>query len=155
MSTRLSYKSYSSSRLPASKVFVGRDYLCVSLYPPLHFFLTMRTSPLIRSFSCITSFISAVRAFSVTVGSPTQCDDLTVSWTGGYIFNIFHIILLRFDLIVRWAGTIRDPSDSRSSSLSPQGHPLRTNIMPSRFLRSRGIYLYQHQPSAMAKAHIQ
>ncbi|KAG1749924.1 uncharacterized protein EDB91DRAFT_1110442 [Suillus paluster] len=43
----------------------------------------MRTLPLLRSFTCITSFLSAVRAFSVTVGTPTQCDDFTVSWTGG------------------------------------------------------------------------
>ncbi|KAG2154773.1 hypothetical protein DEU56DRAFT_770284 [Suillus clintonianus] len=43
----------------------------------------MRTLPLLCSFTCITSFFSAVRAFSVTVGTPTQCDDLSVSWTGG------------------------------------------------------------------------
>ncbi|OJA16194.1 hypothetical protein AZE42_00137 [Rhizopogon vesiculosus] len=43
----------------------------------------MRNSPLFRSFTCITSFLSAVRAFNVTVGTPTECDDLTVSWTGG------------------------------------------------------------------------
>ncbi|KAG1757647.1 hypothetical protein EDB19DRAFT_1891370 [Suillus lakei] len=43
----------------------------------------MRNSPLLRSFTCIISFLSAVRAFSVTVGTPTQCDDLSVSWTGG------------------------------------------------------------------------
>ncbi|KAG0708794.1 hypothetical protein DFH29DRAFT_341182 [Suillus ampliporus] len=43
----------------------------------------MRTLPLLHSFTCIISFLSAVRAFSVTVGTPTQCDNLTVSWTGG------------------------------------------------------------------------
>ncbi|KAG1825863.1 uncharacterized protein BJ212DRAFT_1510159 [Suillus subaureus] len=43
----------------------------------------MRNSPHLRSFTCIISFFSAVHAFSVTVGTPTQCDDLSVSWTGG------------------------------------------------------------------------
>ncbi|KAG1862212.1 hypothetical protein F4604DRAFT_1957434 [Suillus subluteus] len=43
----------------------------------------MRNSPHLRSFTCVVSFFSAVRAFSVTVGTPTQCDDLSVSWTGG------------------------------------------------------------------------
>ncbi|OAX37825.1 hypothetical protein K503DRAFT_866598 [Rhizopogon vinicolor AM-OR11-026] len=41
----------------------------------------MRSSPLLRSCTFITSFLSAVHAF--TVGTPTQCDDLAVSWTGG------------------------------------------------------------------------
>jgi len=44
----------------------------------------MRTS-LIRSYACIISLFSAVRAFNVTVGTPTQCDDLTVTWTGKHI----------------------------------------------------------------------
>ncbi|KAG2061772.1 hypothetical protein BDR06DRAFT_945802 [Suillus hirtellus] len=43
----------------------------------------MRNSPHLRSFTCIISFFSAAHAFSVTVGTPTQCDDLSVSWTGG------------------------------------------------------------------------
>ncbi|KAG2369388.1 hypothetical protein BDR07DRAFT_1604686 [Suillus spraguei] len=43
----------------------------------------MRDLPHLRSFTCMISFFSAARAFSVTVGTPTQCDDLTVSWTGG------------------------------------------------------------------------
>ncbi|KAG1769151.1 hypothetical protein EDD22DRAFT_977564 [Suillus occidentalis] len=43
----------------------------------------MRNSPHLRSFTCIISFFSTVRAFSVTVGTPTQCDDLSVTWTGG------------------------------------------------------------------------
>lgn len=43
----------------------------------------MRLSLFLRSYAYIASFLSAVRAFNVTVGSPTQCDDLAVSWTGG------------------------------------------------------------------------
>ncbi|KAG2030383.1 hypothetical protein BDR03DRAFT_189902 [Suillus americanus] len=38
---------------------------------------------LVRFFTYITSCLSVVRAFSVTVGTPTQCDPLTISWTGG------------------------------------------------------------------------
>jgi len=45
----------------------------------------MQKSHLLRSYAFIASFLSAVRAFSVTVGTPTQCDDLAVSWSGKYI----------------------------------------------------------------------
>ncbi|KAG2358518.1 hypothetical protein BDR07DRAFT_268032 [Suillus spraguei] len=37
----------------------------------------------VRFFTCIASCFSVARAFSVTVGAPTQCDPLTISWTGG------------------------------------------------------------------------
>ncbi|KAG2159791.1 uncharacterized protein EDB93DRAFT_1074314 [Suillus bovinus] len=43
----------------------------------------MRNSPHLHSFTCIIPFFSAVHAFSVIVGTPTQCGDLSVSWTGG------------------------------------------------------------------------
>jgi len=43
----------------------------------------MRPSSFLRSCTYITSFVSSVRAFSVTFGTPTQCDDFTVSWIGG------------------------------------------------------------------------
>ncbi|OAX32054.1 hypothetical protein K503DRAFT_805557 [Rhizopogon vinicolor AM-OR11-026] len=43
---------------------------------------------------CITSVPSVVRAFSVTVGTPTQCDNLVVSWTGGQA--PFQILLTPF-----------------------------------------------------------
>ncbi|KAG2075611.1 hypothetical protein BDR04DRAFT_1228565 [Suillus decipiens] len=38
---------------------------------------------LVRFFTYIASCLSVARAFSVTVGTPTQCDPLTISWTGG------------------------------------------------------------------------
>ncbi|KAG2159313.1 uncharacterized protein EDB93DRAFT_279504 [Suillus bovinus] len=38
---------------------------------------------LIRFFICIASCLSVARAFSVTVGTPTQCGPLSISWTGG------------------------------------------------------------------------
>ncbi|KAG2042738.1 hypothetical protein BDR03DRAFT_944131 [Suillus americanus] len=37
----------------------------------------------VRFFTCIASCLSVARAFSVTVGTPTQCDPLNISWTGG------------------------------------------------------------------------
>ncbi|KAG2042713.1 hypothetical protein BDR03DRAFT_944072 [Suillus americanus] len=37
----------------------------------------------VRFFAYIAPCLSVARAFSVTVGTPTQCDPLTVSWTGG------------------------------------------------------------------------
>ncbi|KAG1834136.1 hypothetical protein EV424DRAFT_1362911 [Suillus variegatus] len=37
----------------------------------------------VRSFTYIASCLSVARAFSVTVGTPTQCDPLKISWTGG------------------------------------------------------------------------
>ncbi|KAG2075598.1 hypothetical protein BDR04DRAFT_1228557 [Suillus decipiens] len=37
----------------------------------------------VRFFTCIVSCLSVARAFSVTVGAPTQCDPLNISWTGG------------------------------------------------------------------------
>ncbi|KAG2340100.1 hypothetical protein BDR05DRAFT_562568 [Suillus weaverae] len=43
----------------------------------------MRSSHYVRFFICIVLYLSMARAFSVTVGTPTQCDGLTVSWTGG------------------------------------------------------------------------
>ncbi|KAG1774125.1 hypothetical protein EV702DRAFT_547216 [Suillus placidus] len=43
----------------------------------------MQLSRFVRFFLCIASCLSVARAFSMTVGTPSQCDDLTVSWTGG------------------------------------------------------------------------
>ncbi|KAF9229216.1 hypothetical protein BS17DRAFT_8726 [Gyrodon lividus] len=43
----------------------------------------MRSSPLLRSLLSFAPYLSAVRAFAVTVGSSTQCGPLTVTWTGG------------------------------------------------------------------------
>ncbi|KAG1895352.1 uncharacterized protein F5891DRAFT_1058979 [Suillus fuscotomentosus] len=37
----------------------------------------------VRFFTCIASCLSVARAFSVTVGTPTQCGPLNISWTGG------------------------------------------------------------------------
>ncbi|KAG2149104.1 uncharacterized protein EDB93DRAFT_1328199 [Suillus bovinus] len=37
----------------------------------------------VRFFVCIFSCLSVARAFSVTVGTPTQCGPLNISWTGG------------------------------------------------------------------------
>ncbi|KAG2042712.1 hypothetical protein BDR03DRAFT_573021 [Suillus americanus] len=37
----------------------------------------------VRFLTYIASCLSIARAFSVTVGTPTQCDPLTISWTGG------------------------------------------------------------------------
>ncbi|KAH7913021.1 hypothetical protein BJ138DRAFT_1003301 [Hygrophoropsis aurantiaca] len=42
----------------------------------------MRAQSILRSFTSL-GLISLAHAFSVTVSQPTQCDDLTVSWTGG------------------------------------------------------------------------
>jgi len=39
-------------------------------------------SSLIHSCACILFFVSAVRTFTVTIETPTQCDNLAVSWTG-------------------------------------------------------------------------
>ncbi|KAG1792014.1 uncharacterized protein HD556DRAFT_584128 [Suillus plorans] len=38
---------------------------------------------LLRFFTCIASCLSIARAFSVTVGTPTVCEPLSISWTGG------------------------------------------------------------------------
>ncbi|KAF8846315.1 hypothetical protein BDN67DRAFT_1019991 [Paxillus ammoniavirescens] len=43
----------------------------------------MRSPPFLRSLLWFASYLSTARAFSVTVGSPTQCGPLTVTWTGG------------------------------------------------------------------------
>jgi hypothetical protein len=59
----------------------------------------MRPSPLLRSFLYIAFFLSVVRAFNVTVGAPTQCDDLAVSWTGKRIYNTCSELLLKFTMI--------------------------------------------------------
>ncbi|KAG2042714.1 hypothetical protein BDR03DRAFT_944075 [Suillus americanus] len=37
----------------------------------------------VRFFAYIAPCLSVARAFSVTVGTPTQCDPLAISWTGG------------------------------------------------------------------------
>ncbi|KAG2149128.1 uncharacterized protein EDB93DRAFT_362578 [Suillus bovinus] len=37
----------------------------------------------VRFFTCVASCLSVARAFSVTVGAPTQCGSLDISWTGG------------------------------------------------------------------------
>ncbi|KAG1812933.1 uncharacterized protein BJ212DRAFT_1369082 [Suillus subaureus] len=37
----------------------------------------------VRFFTYIAFCLSVARAFSVSVGTPTQCDPLTISWTGG------------------------------------------------------------------------
>ncbi|OJA11298.1 hypothetical protein AZE42_06526, partial [Rhizopogon vesiculosus] len=55
----------------------------------------MRNSPLLLFCTYIISFLSAVHAFSVTIGNPTQCDDLPVSWTGGQA--PFQILVTAFD----------------------------------------------------------
>ncbi|KAJ8584840.1 hypothetical protein M405DRAFT_936387 [Rhizopogon salebrosus TDB-379] len=46
-------------------------------------FSRMQKLPLLSLFTYITSSLSGVHAFSVTIGTPTQCDDLVVSWIGG------------------------------------------------------------------------
>ncbi|KAG2103473.1 uncharacterized protein F5147DRAFT_281425 [Suillus discolor] len=43
-------------------------------------FLSMH---LLGFFTCIASCLSVARAFSVTVGTPTVCEPLSISWTGG------------------------------------------------------------------------
>ncbi|KIK87436.1 hypothetical protein PAXRUDRAFT_831835 [Paxillus rubicundulus Ve08.2h10] len=45
----------------------------------------MHSPPLLQPLLWFASYLSAARAFSVTVGSesPTQCGPLTVTWTGG------------------------------------------------------------------------
>ncbi|KIJ68521.1 hypothetical protein HYDPIDRAFT_185541, partial [Hydnomerulius pinastri MD-312] len=43
----------------------------------------MRSPLLPRSLISFALCLSVVQAFSVTVGTPTQCDPLTVTWTGG------------------------------------------------------------------------
>ena len=68
--------------------------------------LGMRLLPLLRSCVHIASFLSAAHAFNVTVGTPTQCDDLVVSWTGTYIPCTCNVFFLNFTLIVRWTGII-------------------------------------------------
>ena len=45
-------------------------------------FAGMQKLHLLQLFTCIISFPYAALAFSVTVGTPTQCGDLPVSWTG-------------------------------------------------------------------------
>ncbi|KAG1770630.1 hypothetical protein EDD22DRAFT_38862 [Suillus occidentalis] len=54
----------------------------------------MQSLYFVRFFLCIASCLSVTRAFSMTVGTPTQCDDLTVSWTGGQA--PFEILLAPF-----------------------------------------------------------
>jgi hypothetical protein len=116
----------------------------------------MQKSPLLP-YTYITSFLSVVRAFSVTVGTPTQCDDLPVSWTGKHISTTCNILQLNVTTIVRWTSTISDHSDSCSSVPLSQVYEWRAYSVPRSLLRVNAcaIYLYQHQHLAMAKAHIQ
>ncbi|KAG1860640.1 hypothetical protein DFJ58DRAFT_778309 [Suillus subalutaceus] len=50
----------------------------------------------VRFWTYIASCFSVVRAFSVTVGTPTQCDPLNISWTGKRISSTFYILPLNF-----------------------------------------------------------
>ncbi|KAG1791138.1 hypothetical protein EV424DRAFT_1549426 [Suillus variegatus] len=52
---------------------------------------------LLRFFTCIASCLSVARAFSVTVGTPTECGPLSISWTGGQA--PFEILLAPSDQI--------------------------------------------------------
>ncbi|KAG1850986.1 hypothetical protein C8R48DRAFT_368412 [Suillus tomentosus] len=52
---------------------------------------------LLRFFTFIASCLSAARAFSVTVGTPTECEPLSISWTGGQA--PFEILLAPSDQI--------------------------------------------------------
>lgn len=76
--------TYLESKFPIPSfrilIFLDHAYYVPSNY--LHF-LDMQSSYFVRFFLCIASYLSVTRAFSMTVGTPTQCDDLTVSWTGG------------------------------------------------------------------------
>ncbi|KAF9237312.1 hypothetical protein BU15DRAFT_76033 [Melanogaster broomeanus] len=59
------------------------------VFQPVAHLLKMRFSPFFRSLISFASYLSAVQAFNVTVGTPTQCGPLTVTWTGGQPpFNI-------------------------------------------------------------------
>jgi hypothetical protein len=115
----------------------------------------MRNLSLLPLLTYITFFLSAVRAFSVTVGTPTQCDNLLVTWTGKHMSRTYDVLLLSFIVIVRWTSAIRDRSDSCSLALLFQAYRWRANCMLPSSLSPCTIYLYQHQHSAMAKAHIQ
>ncbi|KAG1792015.1 uncharacterized protein HD556DRAFT_1444804 [Suillus plorans] len=69
-----------------------QDITRVSYYLPL--FLNMH---LLHFFTFIASCLSVARAFSVTVGTPTQCGPLSISWTGGQA--PFEILLVPSDQI--------------------------------------------------------
>jgi len=105
----------------------------------------------VRLLTYITSCLSVAHALSVTVGTPTQCGPLTVSWTGKHIVNTLDTLPLNSIGIVRWASTISDTLSSRLSSLSSQVHRILI-FMLFRHSKCIRIILYHHQPSAMAKA---
>jgi len=48
--------------------------------------------PLLWCFISLSLFSSSVRSFTFTPGPPTQCDDLTLSWTGGTAPFQLHLI---------------------------------------------------------------
>ncbi|KAG1850872.1 hypothetical protein F4604DRAFT_1922057 [Suillus subluteus] len=65
----------------------------------------------VRFFSYIGSCLSVARAFSVTVGIPTQCDPLKISWTGGQA---------PFEILFSWA-TYQNYSVPSSAFSNGQG----------------------------------
>ncbi|KAG1734070.1 uncharacterized protein EDB91DRAFT_1057111, partial [Suillus paluster] len=78
----------------------------------------MQTS-LFVSFTCIVCCLSAVCAFSVTVGTPTQCDDLNISWTGGQA--PFEILLTpTFEMLQNISVPASAFSNGKGSYLIPQ-----------------------------------
>ncbi|KAH7929312.1 hypothetical protein BV22DRAFT_1057011 [Leucogyrophana mollusca] len=91
--------------------------------------LRMRVQPLLRSFTCFGVF-SLVHAFSVTVVSgPTQCDDLTVSWTGGQ--PPFEILLTP---VYNYPRNISVPSSSFSNNAGSYTIPQLPFANKTRFL---------------------
>jgi hypothetical protein len=92
-------------------------------------FSRMRKSPLLSLFTYITSSLSGVHAFSVTIGTPTQCDDLVVSWIGKHTSSTCNVPFLNLIVIVRWTSTIRDSCDSCLSALLSQAHVLCANLI--------------------------
>jgi hypothetical protein len=93
-------------------------------------FSRMQKLPLLSLFTYITSSLSGVHAFSVTIGTPTQCDDLVVSWIGKHTSSTCDVPFLNLIIIiVRWTSTIRDSCDSCLSALLYQAHVLCANLI--------------------------
>jgi hypothetical protein len=73
------------------------------VFLPFSRFLSMH---FVRFFTYIALCFSVASAFSVTVGTPTQCDPLNISWTGERTSSTFYMLLLNFIAVFRWASTI-------------------------------------------------